>query len=63
MGTDFEKLAEAFGAGASFLEEDEKLVLAAAVETVLEESSGVETDPVATVLLASAVADAILSRR
>lgn len=63
MGTDFEKLAEVFGAGASFLDEDEKVVLAAAVETVLEESGEVVTDPTAIVLLASSVADAILSRR
>jgi hypothetical protein len=63
VGTDFEKLAEAFGAGASFLSEDEKIVLAAAVESVQETSGDLITDPVVLVLLSSAVADAILSRR
>lgn len=63
MKTDFEKLAETFGAGAAFLHEDEKIVLAAAVESIIEESGEGLTDPVVIVLLASSVADAILSRR
>lgn len=63
MGTDFEKLAKAFGAGASFLSEDEKIVLAAAIESVQETSGDLLKDPVALVLLGSAVADAVLSRR
>lgn len=62
MQTDFEKLAEAFGAGSGFLNEDEKQVLAAAVEVAVEKLGHLGLDEEALILVGAAIADAFLAR-
>lgn len=62
MGSDFEKLADSFEAGAKFLNEDEALILAAAIEVATEKLGHLDLDEEALVLVGAAVADAFLAR-
>lgn len=62
MPIDFDKLAEAFEAGTSFLGEDETVLLATAVETILLEKEagrleGLDLDERGIILFGAAVAD------
>ncbi len=63
MDSDLNKVAEEFMGGSLFLDEDERLVLAAATETVLlEKQAGRlgDLDEIQIVLLGAAVADELL---
>lgn len=63
MSTDFEKLAESFEVGSAFMDDDERLLLSAAIETVLlEKQAGrlPELDEASVVLVSAAVADQLL---
>lgn len=62
MQTDFEKLAETFEAGSGFLNADEALILAAAVEVAIEKLGHFDIDEEALILVGAAVADAFLAR-
>lgn len=61
MQIDFDKLAEAFEAGSSFLGEDESVLLATAVETILiEKEAGrldLDLDEQEIILFGAAIAD------
>lgn len=63
MSPDFEKLAESFEVGSAFMDDDERLLLSAAIETVLlEKQAGrlPELDEDSVVLVSAAVADQLL---
>jgi hypothetical protein len=64
MTLDFEKLAGVFEVAAGLIDEDERLVLSAAIETVLlEKQAGrlpEDLDEAVVVLLGSAIADEFL---
>ena len=63
MDSDLNKVAEKFMEGSQFLDEEERVVLGAAMETVLlEKQAGRLGDPVENqiVLLGAAVADELL---
>jgi hypothetical protein len=64
MSLDFEKLADTFRVGSRFMNDDERLVLSAAIETVLlEKQAGhlpSDLDENEIVLVGAAIADELL---
>ena len=63
MKLDFEKLAEKFGIGVKGMDEDERQILASAIETVILEKQAGNIEDLSeeqVVLLGAAVADEVL---